>query len=320
MTRQAIPVAAVVVSHNSAEDLPSCLAGLCEAEAVASIVVVDNCSSDDSATVVHACPDPRVRLLKLEHNTGYAGGCNHGLAAVDPAIPVIAFLNPDVTVTAGCLSRCSRALVEDATLAGVAPRLMRPDGRVDSVGQVLHPLTLEVRDRGYGQPASQELLEQRPVLAACGALAVYRRSALDGLSLSDDGPWATSFFCFWEDLELGWRLRNGGWRIISLPQAVARHGRGAGAETGRGPLRWRRPPQLEACVITNRWMTLLRHLHPLDLLWRLPLLLGWDLATAVVSIARRPVLCTHLVARLPLVARQLRVRRELPQQRLRTLL
>ena len=49
------------------------------------------------------------------------------------------------------------------------------------------------------------------------------------------GPWAEEYFCFWEDLELGWRLVNSGWRIESCPQAVASHRRGAGAAVGSGP-------------------------------------------------------------------------------------
>ena len=133
---------------------------------------------------------------------------------------------------------------------------MRPDGTtVDSVGQVLNPLTLEVVDRGYGRPPTDELLRPAPVLAPCGALAVYRRQALASAT-DEHGPWAERYFCFWEDLELGWRLVNGGWRIRTCPEAVATHRRGAGADAGRGPLRWRRPPELEACIVSNRWMTL----------------------------------------------------------------
>ena len=104
---------------------------------------------------------------------------------------------------------------------------------------------------------------------------MFRRSALESVA-EDHGPWAQHFFCFWEDLELGWRLVNRGWRIHTVPEAVATHRRGGGAAAGSGPLRWRRPPELEACILTNRWMTLIRHLHPLDLAPRLPVLLLWD--------------------------------------------
>jgi len=48
----------------------------------------------------------------------------------------------------------------DPGLAGVAPRLMRTNGRtVDTVGQVLKGFNLEVEDRGYGAPPTAELMQ-----------------------------------------------------------------------------------------------------------------------------------------------------------------
>jgi N-acetylglucosaminyl-diphospho-decaprenol L-rhamnosyltransferase len=309
-------VGVVVVSYNSEEDLPSCLRALSAAEGVAKIIVVDNLSSDQSREVVTAHGDDRVDLLALDANTGFAGGCNRGFAAIGPECGIVAFVNPDVSVAPDCLRLASEALAADSGLAGVAPRLMRGDGvTVDSVGQVLHPVTLEVRDRGYGQALTPELLDPQPVLAACGALAVFRRDAL--LSVSDGaGPWAERYFCFWEDLELGWRLVNAGHGISSLPGAVAIHGRGAGAATGRGPLRWRRPVELEACVITNRWMTLARHLATLDLMMRLPLLLGWDSVLTALGVVRRPKLLAAIAGRWPLVVREWRSRSGRSRRRL----
>jgi GT2 family glycosyltransferase len=296
-----VTIAAVVVSHNSAEDLPACLEALRGATALERVVVVDNASQDQSRELVRGFDDPRVKLVVEEVNSGFAGGCNRGFRELGGAFEHLIFLNPDVVVSKDCLQRAAHALQQDDGLAGVAPLLMRSDGEtVDSVGQVLSPWTLEVSDRGYGEPLTAEGRQAAQVLAACGALAVFRQQAL--ASVADiNGPWAQHYFCFWEDLELGWRLVNSGWRIQSCPEAVATHRRGAGAASGTGPLRWRRPPELEACVLTNRWMTLIRHLHPLDLVLRLPLLLVWDPSLVVVGAVRRPSLVGHLRRRWPLV-------------------
>jgi len=311
-------VGAVVVSHDSARDLSACLGALGRARSLAAVVVVDNASSDGSAARAREAHEP-VTVLELGTNVGFAGGCNRGLAALPAEVGVVAFLNPDVEVDPACLERCAARLDDDPALAGVAPRLMRPDGRtVDSVGQVLARATLEVRDLGYGRELDAELLRPREVLAPCGALAVYRRNALDQV-VDQGGPWAEHYFCFWEDLELGWRLVNRGWRHVSLPDAVAVHGRGAGAAPGRGPLRWRRPPLLEACVVSNRWMTLIRHLHPRDLARRLPVLAAWDAAVLSASALRRPSLLRHLARRWPLVLREWRGRGRAPRRRLNQL-
>lgn len=301
----------VVVSFDSEEQLPACLAALCGAAGVAAVVVVDNASRDASADIVRSFPDPRVRLLALPVNTGFAGGCNRGFAALPRELPWVAFVNPDVVVSADCLSAATA--VADPTVAGVAPRLMRPDGvTVDSVGQLLDRRTLEVRDRGYGQPLHPPLLEPRPVLAACGALAVYRRAALNAVA-EGDGPWAGHYFCFWEDLELGWRLTNRGFKVVAEPGAVAVHTRGAGAREGSGPLRWRRAPELEACILSNRWMTLIRHLPLVDALRRAPVLLSWDVAMLMLSGLRRPLLLGHLRRRWRLVYREWRRREHYPR-------
>ena len=312
-------IGAVVVSHNSAEDLPACLDSLAGSVGLERVVVVDNVSKDRSREIVRRYDDPRIALVVEETNSGFAGGCNRGFSEFGGAIEHLAFLNPDVVVSPDCLQRAAEALAADQDLASVAPMLLRPDGKtVDTVGQVLKKGTLEVDDRGYGDPPTPEILQATDVLAACGALAVFRRTALESVR-EDYGPWAQHFFCFWEDFELGWRLHNSGWRIRSCPEAVGRHRRGAGASTGGGPLRWRRPPELEACILSNRWMTLIRHLHPLDLLPRLPLLLLWDPGLVAAGAARRPALLGHLRRRWPMVMREWRDRRQTRRRRLHEL-
>ena len=312
-------IGAVVVSHNSADDLPACLEALQGANSLGRVVVVDNASRDQSRELVQDFADRRFSLVVEEVNSGFAGGCNRGFRELGDDFEYLVFLNPDVVVSSDCLRRAVDKLAEDSDLAGVAPLLMRSDGEtVDTVGQVLKPWTLEVSDRGYGEPLTSELKRTTDVLASCGALAAFRQQAL--ASVADaHGPWEQSYFCFWEDLELGWRLVNSGWRIQSCPDAVAVHRRGAGAASGSGPLRWRRPPELEACILTNRWTTLIRHLHPLDLVRHLPLLLLWDPSMVVAGAVRRPSLVGHLRRRWPMVMNEWRNRRRSRRRRLHEL-
>lgn len=312
-------IGAVVVSHNSANDLPACLEALCGAVALGRVVVVDNASQDQSRKLVRGFDDPRIQLVVEEVNSGFAGGCNRGFRELGSDFEYLAFLNPDVVVSSNCLQQAVDTLAGDPGLGGVAPLLMRSDGEtVDTVGQVLRPWTLEVSDRGYGEPLTSELKRTADVLAACGALAVFREQAL--ASVADaHGPWAQDYFCFWEDLELGWRLVNSGWRIRSCPDAVAIHRRGAGAASGAGPLRWRRPPELEACILANRWTTLIRHLHPLDLARCLPLLLLRDPSLVVAGAVRRPSLVGHLRRRWSMVMHEWRNRSRNRRRRLHEL-
>lgn len=306
-------VAVVVVSFESAGLLPPALRALGGSSPPVRVVVVDNASSDGSAEVAsRAAGEGAVRnavsVVASDQNRGFAGGCNLGYAALPVELPYVASMNPDVRPEPECLTRCVAVMEADPSVGAVAPLLVRDDGEtVDSAGQVLRQGTLEVRDRGYGEPLSACPLTPREVLAGCGALTVYRREALESV-MEDHGPWADHYFCFWEDLELGWRLVNAGWSVVFEPSARAEHGRGAGAAEGRGPLRWRRPVHLEACILTNRWMTLIRHLHGADLAWRWPALAVWDLLALGLGTIRRPRLLVQVWRRLPLVWREVRRR------------
>lgn len=98
-------IAAIVVSHDSAETLEECLSRLRAAQDVAEIRVVDNDSRDGSLDIVqrHALADPRLRFIANPDNPGFAVACNQG--AGDSHAPWLAFVNPDCLVEADSLAR-----------------------------------------------------------------------------------------------------------------------------------------------------------------------------------------------------------------------
>lgn len=310
--------AAVVVNFNSGDDLPACLGALLGQTVPVEIVVVDCASTDGSRQVVEA-PPCGVRGVPLLANLGFSGGCNAGLAVLPAEAEVVGFFNPDCVPNPDFFAVCLAALGSDPTLGGVAGRLERPGGQIlDSCGQVLSPLLLRVRDRGYDRPIAPEHLEPRPVLGACGAAMVYRKAALEaaavgGRVLPDE------FFAFWEDLDLGWRVNNAGWRLQYEPGAVAVHRRAATASPGTGRLVFRRSPRLAACILANRWATFARNLHTVDFLLRLPLLLPLEVLMVLTVVARRPAVLPPLVAAAGRLRLAIRQRGSLPQRRLREL-
>lgn len=300
---------AVVVNFNGGEDLPRCLAALRGQTAPVDVVLVD-CASGDGTRALAERPPAGVRGLPLAENAGYAGGCAAGLAALDPGVEVIGFFNPDCVPAADFFAVCLDVLARRPEAGGVAARLERPGGEVlDSCGQVLTPLLLRVRDRGYNGAAAGRFAEPATVLAACGAAMVYRRAALAAAAVAGE-VFPADFFAFWEDLDLGWRVSAAGWPVVYEPRAVATHRRGATAAPGAGRLIFRRPPELAAAVIANRWATLVRNLHPVDFWLRLPVLLPGEVAMLIWVLLRHPRVLGRLRAALP------RVRRAAAQRRL----
>ena len=300
---------AVVVNFNGGEDLPLCLAAL-RAQTVTVEVVLVDCASGDGTRALAERPPTGVRGLPLAENAGYAGGCAAGLEALDPAAEVVGFFNPDCVPAPEFFAVCLDVFARRPEAGGVAARLERPGGEVlDSCGQVLTPLLLRVRDRGYDGPAVGRFAEPATVLAACGAAMVYRRAALAAAAVAGE-VFPADYFAFWEDLDLGWRVSAAGWPVVYEPRAVATHRRGATAAPGAGRLIFRRTPELAAAVIANRWATLVRNLHPVDFWLRLPVLLPGEVAMLIWVLLRRPRVLGRLRAALP------RVRRAAAQRRL----
>lgn len=306
---------AVVVNFKGGEDLPACLAAL-RAQTVPVEVVLVDCASADGSRRLAERPPAGVRGLPLEENAGYAGGCAAGLAALDPGVEVVGFFNPDCFPASDFFAVCCEVLAREPGVGGVAGRLVRPDGvTLDSCGQVLTRWLLMVEDRGYDAPAKGAFESPARVLAACGAGMVYRRAALAAAAVNGE-VFPRDYFAFWEDLDLGWRVSNAGWRIWYEPRALATHRRAGTAAPGRDRLIFRRPPELAAAILANRWATLLRNLHSVDFLLRLPVLLTGEIAMVTVLLLRRPGVVPALRAALPRVRRAARQRRLLPRRRL----
>ncbi len=310
---------AVIVNFNGGADLPTCLEAL-RAQSVPVEVVLVDCASRDGTRRLAESPPPGVRGLPLPDNVGYAGGCAAGLALLGPGVDPVGFFNPDCFPAGDFLAVCAALLAAEGDVGGVAGRLVRGDRTtLDSCGQLLTPFLLRVRDRGYGEPAAGAYPSRAEVLAACGAGMVYRRAALAGAAV-DGEVFPSDYFAFWEDLDLGWRVRNAGWRVVYEPRAVAVHRRAATAEPGAGRLIFRRPPELAAAVVANRWATLLRNLHPVDFLVRLPVLLPGEILMLSWLAVRNPRLLPALRRVLPRVRRAARQRGRLPRRRLGRLL
>ena len=73
-------------------------------------------------------------------------------------------------------------------------------------------------DRGFGEPDRGQYAQREEVFAACGGAVLFDRRALDDVGLLDE-----TFFLYYEDTDLSWRMRLRGWRILYEPTAVVEH-------------------------------------------------------------------------------------------------
>ncbi|MBI4617792.1 MAG: glycosyltransferase [Planctomycetes bacterium] len=219
-------LAAIVVAHRSAADLPGALDSLlAEMPAGAPVVVVDQASGDGTVELVRS-KYAGVLLLAESTNSGFGAGVNRAVEACPAARYLL--LNPDAWLEEGALAALAGALDGCGDRVGaVAPLVRRPepDGRVDSLGiglsRSLGPVSLHSGEPGRSSFAGGE------VFGFHGAAAL-----LDARMLRDMGGFDESFFCYQEEFDLSWRARRFGWRFFAEPAALVRH-RVAGSSAGR---------------------------------------------------------------------------------------
>jgi GT2 family glycosyltransferase len=189
------------------------------------VIVVDNASSDRTPeTVTNRYPN--VRVIQLDTNTGFAPACDRG--AQEAAGDYVAFLNNDAVVSPDWLTALLDALHagEDGTVCA-ASRILSRDGEDTEYSGASSNLF------GAGRPESVSGWPDlpappttgTPILFASGGAMLIRRD-----TFLEVGGFDPSYFAYFEDVDLGWRLWVLGYRVVYAPTAVVRH---IGGATGK---------------------------------------------------------------------------------------
>lgn len=225
-------LSAVVTTYNGRAVLAECIeALLAQTRPFDEIVVVDDASpEDDEAFVRERFPAerlPALRTLRLVRNLGHAGAAAAGVAASRGEL--VALVNNDAVPDRDWLEHAVPAF-DDASVGSVATRLVRYD----------RPLVLDSAGDGYtvvghafkgreGQRDPQEAAP-REVFSACAAAAIVRRAAYDAA-----GGLRPELEAYYDDVDLGFRLRLAGYSSLYVPAARCRHR--VSTSYGRGSFR-----------------------------------------------------------------------------------
>ena len=211
-------VTVVIVTWNAEHFLDRCLSALL-AQTVAphEIIVVDNASSDASLDIVRRFPS--IRLLAQGENMGFAGGNNLAIREAVAESEWIALLNPDAFPDPCWLASLLSAARDYPAFDIFGSKLMdATDPTVlDGAGDAYH-VSGRVWRIGRGEKMSPLSEQIREVFSPCAAAALYRRSALNDVAGFDE-----DFFCYVEDVDLGFRLRLRGYRCLYMPESVVDH-------------------------------------------------------------------------------------------------
>lgn len=234
-----------VVSWNSADLLGPCLTSLPAALGALpyDVVVVDNASSDQSREVA---AQHGARVIANATNVGYARAMNQALEPSDAEVLIA--LNPDTLAPPGSLEALVHGLLADGSIAVISPQLRLPTGELQptayrfpgpAVTLGLCFVPRRIRDRfGLGQrwwlEGESSAARATSVDWCIGAVHVLRRAAMDS------PPYRERWFMYVEDLDLCWRARRAGWRVVIDGAVEVSHvGNASGAAWGhRRQARW----------------------------------------------------------------------------------
>jgi len=208
----------VIVNWNSEHFLDRCLSALL-AQTVTphEIILVDNASSDASPGILHHFPS--VRVLAQNKNLGFARGNNQAIKAASPDTEWIAFLNPDAFAEPRWLEILLLTARDYPAFAMFSGRLVNATDPelLDGAGDAYH-ISGRVRRIGHGQRMRSFAVRKHEVFSPCAAAALYRQSAL-----LEAGGFDDDYFCYVEDVDLGFRLRLLGYRCLYVPDSIAHH-------------------------------------------------------------------------------------------------
>lgn len=239
-------LAIVIVNYNTRDDLRRCLDTIRQSRGAFSleVAVVDNASSDGSVEMVRAEHPWVQRLIVSATNGGYAYANNlalrelgYGQGRPTASLPRYALLlNPDTVLPPDALAHVLAFADATPDVGVVGPKLVRQDGSLDracrrgfptpavSFYHLIGLSKLWPRSPRFGRynMTFLDVDAQADVDAVVGAFMLMRAEALEGAGLLDE-----AFFMYGEDIDLCYRIKQLGWRVVYYPQVKVLHVKGA---------------------------------------------------------------------------------------------
>jgi GT2 family glycosyltransferase len=212
-------VAVIIVTWNAANLIGGVLAALSlQTRRADRVLIVDNGSSDENLLVDIVAQYPFCELKRLGKNIGFAAANNIGVSECNDA-EFVALLNPDAFPEPYWLVALLTAAQENSEFDVFGSKLVNAadPSVLDGAGDVYHISGLVWR-KGHGVPVASLSAQTSEVFSPCAAAALYRRSAL-----LEVGGFDEDYFCYVEDVDIGFRLRLTGYRCLFVPASVARH-------------------------------------------------------------------------------------------------
>jgi hypothetical protein len=263
-------VAVVVISYNGAELLRKFIPPILNAEYDDfELYVIDNASTDDTAELL-ARDFPAVNVISIPVNKGFTNGYVEGLAQIDHEYYVL--VSSDIEVSPDWIRPVIDLMDADSSIAACQPKIKLYDNKVmfeysGSAGGYLDSLGYPFcRGRMFFtmEEDTGQYDDTREVFWASGG-CLFVRSELYHRA----GGLDNDFYAHMEEIDLCWRLKNMGYKIMVCPRSVVYHVGGHIIAYG-SPLKIYRN-------FRNSLIADLKNMRTSELLWKIPSRMTLDL-------------------------------------------
>jgi len=210
-------VRVIIVNYNGGSMLQDCLDALAaQTMRDFEVIVLDNGSTDNSVRDLDI-PDGRFRIQHAGANLGFAAGNN--LASRGCKTRWVGTLNPDARPSPHWLGELRKATERHRWAQAFGSTQLQAENPklVDGFGDVFCFWGFAWRGCG-SNPVSDLPDDDREVFAPCAAAALYSREMFEELGGFDE-----SFFCYLEDVDIGFRIRLKGFRCVQVRRAEVLH-------------------------------------------------------------------------------------------------
>ena len=213
-------VSVIILNYNGRNFLVDCLTSVLNSNYPNfEIILVDNASTDNSIKIAEetfGC-SPILRIVKNDANLGFAAGNNVGVAYGKGKY--VLFLNNDTLVEPNWIIELVSVLENDAKIGAAQSKLISfADKRtIDSAGDFIDYYGLSFRRGSWGE-TEEKYARIEEIFSARGAALIVKSQIFAEIHGFD----SDFFFCY-EDIDLCWRIRINGYKVVFVPKSRVYH-------------------------------------------------------------------------------------------------
>lgn len=203
------------------------------------IFVVDNASSDDSLSRLQDYFKDKVKFIASKENNGFAAGNNQALRQAKGKYQLL--LNSDTIVWEHTLENIYNFMEKNSDVGACGCQVLLENGELDKACKRSFPnvknsffrlfhIPTNSKDNNYNLTdlSDDEVYE---IDCLTGAFMFIRKETLNQVGLLDE-----TFFMYGEDIDLCYRIKNGGWKIIYYGNSKITHLKGASSKKQKSKL------------------------------------------------------------------------------------